>query len=91
MARDMTPNAEETARGFTRPFRTYTQHTPCSSKTKLGRYPSQQLATDPASHPYLWCDTCMDRFIASEFTWVDEREDGDVNAPGEVTAYVVGT
>lgn len=91
MARDMTPDDEETARGFTRPFRTYYQHTACGTTHRLGREPAQQLATDPAALAVLTCPSCHAPFPLDHFVWVDFREDGNRNFPGEPTAYPIGS
>lgn len=91
MARDMTPNDEETARGFTRPFRVYYQHIACGNTNRLGRDPATKLATDPTSFAVLHCPSCREPFPLDHFVWVDNREDGNPGLPGDATAYPVGS
>lgn len=91
MPRDMTPVAEETAKGWTRPFRTFVKHTACGTTFRLGRQLATDFATDPASHTQLPCTNCRETFDVADFTWVDENDSGDVNVKGEETAYPVGS
>lgn len=91
MARDMTPDAEETARGFTRPFRTYCKHTACGNTHRLGRESATKFATDPTTFSVLFCPSCRAPFPLDHFVWVDYREDGNRNFPGEPTLYPVGS
>lgn len=82
--------AEETERGYVRPFRTFVQHGLCSKVSRLGRAPAQAIARKPSEVPFLYCEHCREQLPAHAFVWVDPHP-GNPQYPGEVTEHVVGT